>query len=99
VLVDHGISAPPGAPLWVAVRPEKIVLARENPAQSDNWARGVISEVAYLGELSVFVVRLESGREVRATQANSSRKPEEALERDMPVYLYWDASSPVIGSQ
>ncbi len=40
VLVDHGISAPPDAPLWVAVRPEKIVLAREAPATPDNWAQG-----------------------------------------------------------
>ena len=98
VLVDHGISAPPDAPLWVAVRPEKIVLSRQEPDTRDNWARGVIREIAYLGDLSVFLIRLESGREVRATLANSTRKPEEQFTREMPVYLSWDASSPVIGS-
>ncbi len=98
VLVDHGISAPPDAALWVAVRPEKIGLTREQPAPADNWAHGVVREVAYLGELSVFLVRLDSGREVRATLANSSRKPEERFVRDTPVYLSWDASSPVVGS-
>jgi putrescine transport system ATP-binding protein len=98
VLVDHGISAPPDAPLWVAVRPEKIMLSRESPEMSDNWARGVIREIAYLGDLSMYLVRLESGREVRATLANSTRKPEEQFTREMPVYLSWDASSPVIGS-
>jgi putrescine transport system ATP-binding protein len=98
VLVDHGISAPPDAPLWVAVRPEKIMLSHEATVSRDSWARGVIREIAYLGELSVFLIRLESGREVRATLANSSRKPEERFEREMPVYLSWDASSPVIGS-
>jgi putrescine transport system ATP-binding protein len=98
VLVDHGISAPPGAPLWVAVRPEKINLSRHAPEGADNWAYGVIREIAYLGDLSVFLVRLQSGREVRATLANHTRKPEEQFSRDMPVYLSWDASSPVIGS-
>jgi putrescine transport system ATP-binding protein len=98
VLVNHGISAPPGAPLWVAVRPEKIILSRAQPQAQDNWARGVIHEIAYLGDLSVFLVRLESGREVRATLANSTRKPEEQFERESPVYLSWDASSPVIGT-
>ncbi len=98
VLVDHGISAPPDAPLWVAVRPEKIQLSRDRPATADNWAKGVIREIAYLGEMSVFLVRLESGRELRATFANSTRKPEEQFEREMPVYLCWDAGSPVIGS-
>jgi putrescine transport system ATP-binding protein len=97
VLVDHGISAPPEATLWVAVRPEKINLSRAQPPLADNWARGVIREIAYLGDLSVFLVRLESGREVRATLANSSRKPEEQFDRDTPVYLSWEASSPVIG--
>jgi putrescine transport system ATP-binding protein len=98
VLVDHGISAAPDAPLWVAVRPEKITLSREAPEAADNWAHGVIREIAYLGDWSVFLIRLQSGREVRATLANNSRKPEEHFSREMPVYLSWDASSPVIGS-
>src|ERR1039458_4878260 len=42
VLDDHGISAPLDAPLWVAVRPEKINLSRQAPTAADNWARGVI---------------------------------------------------------
>jgi putrescine transport system ATP-binding protein len=98
VLVDHGISAAPQAPLWVAVRPEKVQLSHQAPVTPDNWARGIIREIAYLGELSVFVVRLESGRELRATLANSSRKPDEQFRRGTPVYVSWDASSPVIGS-
>ena len=98
VFVDHGISAPPDAPLWVAVRPEKIALSREAPPAADNWASGVIREIAYLGDWSVYLVRLPSGRDVRATLANSTRKPEEQFEREQPVYLSWDASSPVIGS-
>ena len=98
VLIDHGISAPPNAALWVAVRPEKITLQQLAAGGSDNWARGVIREIAYLGDWSVFLVRLESGREVRATLANQSRKAEENFQRDMQVYLSWDASSPVVGT-
>jgi putrescine transport system ATP-binding protein len=98
VLIDHGISAPPNAALWVAVRPEKITLAHVPGGGSDNWAHGVIREVAYLGDWSVFLVRLASGREVRATLANQSRKAEENFQRDMSVFLSWDASSPVVGT-
>ena len=98
MLIDHGISAPPDAPVWVAVRPEKISLSGAAQPNPDNWARGVIREIAYLGDWSVFLVRLESGREVRATMANNSRKPEEEFVRDSSVYLSWDASSPVVGS-
>ena len=97
VYVDHGMSAPPLALCWVAVRPEKIVLSREQPAGADNWAHGVIRDIAYLGDMSVFVVRLDSGRKVRVTQANRTRKPEELFAWDEAVYLSWDASSPVVG--
>ncbi|HEY3730957.1 MAG TPA: polyamine ABC transporter ATP-binding protein [Steroidobacteraceae bacterium] len=98
VLIDHGISAAPSAPLWIAVRPEKINLAASGHGHPDNWAHGVIREVAYLGDWSVFLVRLDSGRDVRVTLANNSRKPEEQFVRDSEVFLSWDASSPVVGS-
>jgi putrescine transport system ATP-binding protein len=91
------MSAPPLALCWVAVRPEKIVLMREEPAGPDNWAHGTIHDIAYLGDMSVFVVKLDSGREVRVTQANRTRKPEEQFSWDEAVYLTWDASSPVVG--
>jgi putrescine transport system ATP-binding protein len=98
VYVDHGLSAPPEAQLWVAIRPEKFVLQREMPGQADNWARGVIKEIAYMGDMSVFLVRLDSGREVRVTQANIARKPEERFSWDESVYLCWEPSSPVVGT-
>src|SRR5882762_3623469 len=97
VYVDHGMSAPPLALCWVAIRPEKLVLGRERSAGADNWAHGVIRDIAYMGDMSVFMVRLDAGREVRVTQANRTRKPEEQFSWDEPVYLSWDASSPVIG--
>jgi len=81
----------------VAIRPEKLALGRERPAGADNWAHGIIRDIAYMGDMSVFMVRLDSGREVRVTQANRTRKPEEQFSWDEPVYLSWDASSPVIG--
>jgi putrescine transport system ATP-binding protein len=97
VYVDHGMSAPPLALCWVAVRPEKIVLGRERPIAADNWAHGTIHDIAYMGDMTVFVVKLDSGRRVRVTQANRTRKPEEQFVWDEPVYLSWDASSPVVG--
>jgi putrescine transport system ATP-binding protein len=97
VYVDHGMSAPPLALCWVAVRPEKIVLTRDRPAGADNWAHGIIHDIAYLGDMSVFVVKLDSGREVRVTQANRTRKSDEQFVWDEAVYLTWDASSPVVG--
>lgn len=97
--VEQPLAAGTGADVWAALRPEKIVLSREPPAlQSHNWARGAVREVAYLGDLSVFLIRLDSGREVRASLTNSSRKPGEQFTRDMPVFLSWDGASLIVGN-
>ena len=42
VYVDHGMSAPPLALCWVAVRPEMIVLGRVRPAGSVKCEHGRI---------------------------------------------------------
>ncbi len=97
--VEQSLAAGTDADVWAALRPEKIVLSREPPAaQSHNWARGAVREVAYLGDLSVFLIRLDSGREVRASLTNSSRKPGEQFTRDMPVFLSWDGASLIVGN-
>ena len=97
VRIEQRIDAAADGALWVAVRPEQIRLTRTAPVQPDNWARGMVREVAYLGELSVFLVRLECGREVRATLINARPAAEQPLTRDTPVYLSWDADSVVAG--
>ena len=87
-----------GPELWVALRPEQLRLSSNAPAQPHNWAQGVIGEIAYLGELSVYLVRLPCGRELRVTLTNSGRGAGAELARDMPVYVSWDADSAVVGS-
>ena len=57
-----------------------------------------IAEIAYLGEQSVYLVRLDSGREMRVSRANATRGREQELQREMPIYLSWDADSPATGA-
>jgi putrescine transport system ATP-binding protein len=44
------------------------------------------------------MVKLDSGRQVRVTRANSSRKDDERFEWEDPVFLSWDPGSPVVGN-
>ena len=95
IYVSHGISAPPGATLWTAIRPEKIRMSLESPGGSDNVVQGVVQEIAYLGDLSVYLVRLPTGKLVRVKQPNVSRHAD-TITWDQHVYLHWDPSSPVV---
>jgi putrescine transport system ATP-binding protein len=97
--VSHGISAAPEAVVWAAVRPEKIFMSTAPPADtghgSDNVVRGSVQDIAYLGDLSIYLVKLPTGKVVRVTQPNTSRHAE-AITWEQQVYLSWDASSPVV---
>ena len=54
---------PAEATVWVALRPEKVFISRESPGPGgDNQVSGVIKEIAYLGDLSVYLVQLPTGR-------------------------------------
>ena len=99
--VGHGVSAAPDATVWVALRPEKILLAREQPAGGeDNRVAGVVAEVAYRGDQSIYLVKLASGRQMRVTQPNTLRTGAgDRIRWDDRVWLSWDSTSPVVVTQ
>jgi len=63
----------------VAIRPEKVKLSRRAPAVDDgnpyayNRLEGVITDVSYLGGLTTYKVKLDSGAVVRSSMANTTR--------------------------
>jgi putrescine transport system ATP-binding protein len=94
--VGHGFSCTLNQTLWYAIRPEKMRLSRERPEGRHNIVKGMVEEVAYLGNLSIYRVRLETGRVVRATKANLSRHEEGAITWDDPVWVSWDDTAGVV---
>jgi len=95
VYVDHGVSAPPDAQVSVAIRPEKIHLSRERPAQQDNVLGGVITGIAYLGDVTRYLVRLPTGYVLRVSAPNVFRH-EERLADAETVWIHWHASAAVV---
>ncbi|MGH6709560.1 MAG: ABC transporter ATP-binding protein [Bradyrhizobium sp.] len=63
----------------VAIRPEKVKLSRRGPvadaanAYAINRLEGVVTDVSYLGGLTVYKVKLDSGAVVRSSIANTAR--------------------------
>jgi putrescine transport system ATP-binding protein len=99
IYVDHGISSAPGAAVWAAIRPEKIEISRQEPSAKENRAKGVVRDIAYMGDLSIYLVQIDSGKMVQVTLPNTVRQVNRRLSWDETVWLSWDASSPVILSQ
>jgi putrescine transport system ATP-binding protein len=101
IYIDHGISSAPGATVWTAVRPEKINILRAPPADiSENCVKGVVKEIAYMGDVSIYLVKIDAGKIVRVTLPNVERlSDDERIQWDEAVWLTWHASSPVVVTQ
>ena len=64
-------DATPGAAVGVAVRPEKVRVGREPPLPApENSMAGKVVEVGYLGDTSVYRVRVGEGCIIKAILAN-----------------------------
>jgi putrescine transport system ATP-binding protein len=97
IYINHGVAASPSGPIWVALRPEKITIARDAPADSsENCVQGVVEGIAYMGDISVFKVKLDSGISVKVTQPNLIRHAEDRIDWDDRVWLSWHAASGVV---
>ena len=78
------VAAEPRQPITntaicVAIRPEKVKLSRRGPvsdagnAHAINRLEGIITEVNYLGGLTTYKVKLDSGAVLRSSMANTAR--------------------------
>ncbi len=94
--VDHGVSAAPGTTVWAAIRPEKIQVSRDKPETLDNWAAAKVSDIAYMGDMSVYLLELASGKRLRVTQPNVYRHTDDRITWDERIYVHWHSSSPVV---
>ena len=92
-------GAKPGATVWVAMRPEKVRVLRAKPAATENCASGVVRDIAYLGDLSVYNVALDNGFVMHAAAANLTRLIERSISWDDRVWLIWDASAGIVLTQ
>lgn len=61
-----------GKPVVLALRPEKITIARERPATA-NAMQGKVIDIAYLGNISTYHVELADGLMIKAQIANTRR--------------------------
>lgn len=91
--VCYNGSAPIGVPVSVVVRPEKIMISQHPFSGEYNVAQGVVRDIAYLGDVSVYHIQLPSGKMIMATQPNLVRLAERPVTWDSSVYIKWNSEN------
>jgi putrescine transport system ATP-binding protein len=106
--VSHGITGTEGMDVSIAIRPEKMSIQSMPPADSEreslaevgyNVVQGVIDDLAYLGSLTTYHVKLDNNTIVKVTHTNAARHGETQLTWGDKVYVWWCGSDVVVLTQ
>ena len=104
------IAAEPRQPLsktmiCVAIRPEKVKLSRRGPVSDAagaipmNRLEGVVTEVNYLGGVTTYRIKLDSGAILRASMANTARLEMDAYNASQRVTAWFAPDDCVVLEQ
>ncbi|MDA7759655.1 ABC transporter ATP-binding protein [Amylibacter sp.] len=99
VFTSNGKSITEGEKIWLGLRPEKIYLSKIKPKNiGPNQIKGIVEEIGYLGETSIYKIRLKNGQIIDVSAPNQSRPMSRVREitwEDM-VYLNWEPESAML---
>jgi putrescine transport system ATP-binding protein len=89
----------------VAIRPEKVKLSRRGPvsdadnAHAINRLEGIVTEVGYLGGVTTYKVKLDSGAVLRSSMANTARIDIDAYHASQRVVAWFTPDDCVVLEQ
>jgi putrescine transport system ATP-binding protein len=96
VVDDHGRYSV-GQRVWVALRPEKVRLAKQPLRDAGiNQLRGTVWELGYLGNRSTYRIKTASGKLVTVFAQNERRTSEMSIDWSDEVFVSWSADAAVV---
>ena len=76
-----------GSDVAFAIRPEKIRVSSKKPDGADNLMEGEVYDIAYLGDMTIFHVKLGNGQVIKASSLNATRATEDPLSWDDRAWI------------
>ncbi len=99
IYIDHGQSVSVDSKIWVAIRPEKIHISKTAPKkEGPNQTSGKVDDIGYLGETSIYKIRLDNDQIVDVTAPNQIRPKNRthSITWEDTVYLSWEPASAML---
>ncbi len=96
IIVQHALPVPIGTQVSIAVRPEKIEVDEIQPRQAANIVSGRVTEIAYLGDVSIYHVTTSQGAVLRVQETHAMRSNEPHYEWDDELFLSWEPDAGVL---
>jgi spermidine/putrescine transport system ATP-binding protein len=94
VRVAAETQAAVGSPATIALRPEKIRIAKAAPTDTpDNHCAGTVAEMLYMGDVTVYNVRTPGGEKIEALLANSASGRAKFFDVGDSVEMSWPVAA------
>jgi putrescine transport system ATP-binding protein len=81
------------------IRPEKLRVSRTKPEGGINAASGEVWDIGYLGDMTVFHIKLKNGDIVKASLLNAVRTVEDPIGYDEEIWVCFNADGGVVLSK
>jgi len=81
--------------VWLAVRPEKVTISKQQPTDRDNIVQGKVIDIAYSGDTSTYHVQIADGTIVKTLQANQRRLSNREITWEDQVWLSWSNTAAI----
>ncbi len=95
VIAANGEPALDGKPVVLALRPEKVSIAKDRPV-APNVLGGKVIDIGYLGNISTYHVQLSDGSMVKAQATNTRRIARRDITWEDEVWISFSATAGVV---
>jgi spermidine/putrescine transport system ATP-binding protein len=87
---SHGRTA------FMSLRPEKIEISKTEVPGFSNHLKGIVQSIVYHGRSTQYNIRLKNGQLLQVFEQNEEHFPQEVIEYDDEVNLYWQKENVVL---
>lgn len=88
-----------GAKVAIGLRPEKIEITKQEQVGFSNMLRGTVQAIVYHGRSTQYNVRVSDTLVLQVFEQNEEHFPQEVIDYDDQVYLYWQKENVVLLNQ
>lgn len=85
-----------GNPIVMSIRPEKFFITKKEVSGFSSRLKGVVEAIVYHGRSTQYNIRLENHQIVQVFEQNEEHFPQQVIDYDNELYLYWQKENVVI---
>ncbi len=85
-----------GCDILISIRPEKILISKKEAKNFSNTLKATVDSIVYHGRSTQYNVLLKNQLKLQVFEQNEEHFPQEVIDYDNEVHLYWQKENAVI---